>query len=250
MKCLLLCMWTWVLLVLMGGGSMGCLEEEKNALLKIKAAFNHPNGSSLPSWRDGNGDCCGWEGVECDNTTLRVTQLHLGGKRDWELRESGPWVIHASLFIPLVELQELDLSTNSLSELNGTLHLKKLKKLFLSFNQLERIPSLYKQTSTEAQILSSNQLEGMNLELLDLFGNNLINDAFEDITRITSLKVLDVSFCGLNAAKLLEGTYVKMLSFIIFLKLRYGKIFWNIESMTALYSTTPRDQFWLHIFFK
>ncbi|XP_030439814.2 receptor-like protein 15 [Syzygium oleosum] len=188
---------------------MGCSEEERNALLMIKAAFNHPNGSSLSSWRDGNGDCCGWERVECDNITLRVTELDLSwirpqalGKDYWEL---PGLVIDASLFLPLEEIQVLDLSVNSLSDLKGTLHLRKLKRLDLSINQLQRVPSLYKQTSVDAQNLSSNQLEGMNLEALDLSDNKLVNDALVDIARITSLKALSIYYCGLNASKLLEG---------------------------------------------
>ncbi|KAJ1387184.1 hypothetical protein SESBI_40180 [Sesbania bispinosa] len=29
---------------------MACLDAERVALLKLKVAFNHPNGSALPSW--------------------------------------------------------------------------------------------------------------------------------------------------------------------------------------------------------
>ncbi|KAK3439431.1 hypothetical protein EUGRSUZ_C04280 [Eucalyptus grandis] len=85
---------------------MGCLKEERNALLVIEATFNHLNGSYLPSWREGNGDCCYWEGVVCDNTTSRATQLYLNstrrgkfGVRKWEA--PWPWVIRASFFLPL-----------------------------------------------------------------------------------------------------------------------------------------------------
>ncbi|KAL3748516.1 hypothetical protein ACJRO7_009711 [Eucalyptus globulus] len=212
MKCLIWCTWwTWALLVLMGSGGMGCLEEERNALLSIKAAFNSPSASPLSSWRDDNGNnCCGWEGVVCDNTTSRVACLYLNNTRDPHL---GAWAVNASLFLPLEELQVLDLSGNSLLDLNGTLHLKKLKRLYLSNNYLQQIPALYKQTSMEAQNLSSNQLEGPNLEVLDLLGNNLANDALPDIARITSLKALDIGFGGLSASKLLEGTPMKMHSF-------------------------------------
>ncbi|KAL3748520.1 hypothetical protein ACJRO7_009715 [Eucalyptus globulus] len=213
MKCLIWCMWwTWALLVLMGSGGMGCLEEERKALLSIKAAFNSPSGSSLSSWRDDNGsNCCRWEGVVCDNTPSRVACLYLNNTRDLNL---GAWVINASLFLPLEELQVLDLSENDLSDLNGTLHLKKLKRLYLSYNYLQRIPALYKQTSMEAQNLSSNQLEGPNLEVLDLLDNNLANDALSDIARMTSLMALDIGFGGLSASKLLEGTPIKMHSFL------------------------------------
>lgn len=109
MKCLSflgMCMWSWVAL------SMGCLERDRNALLEIKAAFNYPNESSLPSWHNGNSDCCTWDGVRCDDTTLLVTRLFLNHKRDWNLEV--PWAIHASLFLPLEELRVLDLSGNYL----------------------------------------------------------------------------------------------------------------------------------------
>ncbi|XP_030517334.2 LOW QUALITY PROTEIN: receptor like protein 21-like [Rhodamnia argentea] len=204
MKCLFLCMWAWVLLASTGSGrSTGCLQEERNALLEIKAAFNRPHGSFLPSWRHGDGDCCGWEGVECDNTTLRVTELYLSNTHH---QKSRPWVINATLFTPLEELRVLDLSRNRLNDINGTLHLKNLKRLYLYDNLLDRVPSLYKQTSAEAQNLSSNQLGGVDLEVLDLWGNKLGNDALVDIMRMTSLKALDISFCRLDASsKLLEG---------------------------------------------
>ncbi|KAL3748528.1 hypothetical protein ACJRO7_009723, partial [Eucalyptus globulus] len=44
-----------------------------------------------------------------------------------------------------------------------------------------------------------------NLEVLDLLGNKLANDALSDIARMTSLMALDIRFCGLSASKLLEG---------------------------------------------
>ncbi|XP_039162651.1 receptor-like protein 15 [Eucalyptus grandis] len=161
MKRLIWCMWwTWALLVVMGSGGMGCLEEERNALLGIKAAFNSPNGSSLSSWSDDYGsNCCGWKRVVCDNATSRVARLYLNNTRHPNL---GAWVINASLFLPLEELQVLDLSKNHLS--------------------------------------------GPNLEVLDILGNTLANDALLDIARITSLKALDIKFGGLSASTLMEGS--------------------------------------------
>ncbi|KAF8029531.1 hypothetical protein BT93_E2060 [Corymbia citriodora subsp. variegata] len=120
MKLLLFCMWTWMSLVSKGCGSLGCWEEERNALLKIKATFNHPNGSSLPSWRNGNSDCCGWEGVKCDNTTSRVTELCLRAPQFWALELLPPRVIDASFFLPLEELQVLDLSESFISGVCNT----------------------------------------------------------------------------------------------------------------------------------
>ncbi|KAF8029533.1 hypothetical protein BT93_E2062 [Corymbia citriodora subsp. variegata] len=108
MNLLLFCLWTWMLLVSMGCGSLGCWEEERNALLKIEAAF-----TPLTSWHDGDSDCCGWEGVNCDNTTSRVTELR--APPIWAAVESPPRVIDASFFLPLEELQVLDLSECFLS---------------------------------------------------------------------------------------------------------------------------------------
>ena len=50
----------------------------------------------------------------------------------------------------------------------------------------------------------------MNLEVLDLTGNELVNDSLMDIMMITSLKALVIRYCGLNASKLLEGTSLKI----------------------------------------
>lgn len=63
--------------LLLGYGSLGCVEEEKVGLLKLKAYINHPNGTALYSWGGEVGDCCRWESITCDNKTNRVIQLSL-----------------------------------------------------------------------------------------------------------------------------------------------------------------------------
>ena len=118
--CSLIKFW-WVLLVgflvkLENNATAGCLEAERVALLRLKDAFNHPNGSALPSWQ-GQGDCCTWESVVCDNSTKRVTHLHLSETRPYEL-SNLQWSLNASSFLPFEELQELDLSNNYLSGLS------------------------------------------------------------------------------------------------------------------------------------
>ena len=47
--------WWVVMLALIwfcGVGCFGCWEEERVALLQLKASINYPNGTSLPSWED------------------------------------------------------------------------------------------------------------------------------------------------------------------------------------------------------
>lgn len=107
---------TFILLGLNGEISEGCLKQEREALLKLKEAFNYPNGDSLPSWNNltTSYDCCTWEGVHCDNSTHRVTSLLLGNKRSHKLRNIK-WSLNASSFLPFPYLQKLNLSGNHLS---------------------------------------------------------------------------------------------------------------------------------------
>ena len=92
------------------GRCYGCVEEERVGLLEIKALID-PHGVSLGDWVDNNSNCCQWYRIECDPTTRRVIQLHLGGARDFSL---GDWVLNASLFQPFKELQSLDLGNTGL----------------------------------------------------------------------------------------------------------------------------------------
>ncbi|KAK2965711.1 hypothetical protein RJ640_022238 [Escallonia rubra] len=103
---------SWVILALAMSRCHGSLEAERLALLQIKASINHPNGTSLPEWKDGNtGNCCDWSGVECHKPTRSVIALDLHGERQDEL---GDWCLNASLFRPFESLTNLDLSWNQL----------------------------------------------------------------------------------------------------------------------------------------
>jgi len=102
------------LLTLVGewyGRCYGCLEEERIGLLEIQSLFDPDGVSWTDHWVDNNSNCCEWRRIECDNTTRRVIKLSLFGRRDFSL---GDWVLNASLFQPLKELQSLDLGYNGL----------------------------------------------------------------------------------------------------------------------------------------
>jgi hypothetical protein len=105
-----------VLVILMvslqGWLPLGCLEEERVALLHLKDSLNYPNGTSLPSWRIAN--CCDWESIRCNRSTGRVTALHLLGVRNEEL---GDWYLNASLFLPFQQLNLLYLGFNRIAGL-------------------------------------------------------------------------------------------------------------------------------------
>ena len=93
---------------------LGCLEEERIALLQLRDAFNYPNGTSLPSWIKGDAHCCFWERIECSSSAGRLTALALDGVRNQEL---GDWCLNASLFLPFQQLNTLNLSDNRIAGL-------------------------------------------------------------------------------------------------------------------------------------
>ena len=113
--------WWWVVLVLVQfgiNGCFGCWDQERTALLQLKASminyivddymdvdFNH-----FTSWDSANkeSDCCDWERVKCNITTGRVIQLHL----NYTTAYWKPWYLNASLFLPFEELQCLNLFYN------------------------------------------------------------------------------------------------------------------------------------------
>ncbi|XP_031268182.1 receptor-like protein EIX1 [Pistacia vera] len=59
------------------GSYVGCIENERQALLRFKQDLKDPS-NRLVSWRSRDGDCCTWDGVVCDNFTGHVLELHLG----------------------------------------------------------------------------------------------------------------------------------------------------------------------------
>ncbi|XP_073263945.1 cuscuta receptor 1-like [Populus alba] len=97
---------------LQGWVALGCLEEERIALLHLKDSLNYPNGTSLPSWMKADVHCCSWEGIVCNSSTGRVIELLLGSVRNQEL---GDWYFNASLFLPFQQLNVLDLWNNSIA---------------------------------------------------------------------------------------------------------------------------------------
>ncbi|XP_054794733.1 receptor-like protein 8 isoform X2 [Prosopis cineraria] len=208
---------TWWVVVVVGmtilglhvGGGEGCLREEREALLKLKEAFNYPNGSSLPSWNNltNHSDCCTWERVACDNYTHRVIELDLSHTRPQELRRIK-WSLNASYFLPFHQLQHLDLWANYLSQsdLSRSRNLKVLSLLgnFLEGSLPESIMSL---TSLTFLSLSHNNMNGSlpkqgglcnmkNLQQLDLSLNNFEGKLPMCLGNLTSLSLLALNSNG------------------------------------------------------
>ncbi|KAI3512701.1 hypothetical protein L1887_20019 [Cichorium endivia] len=116
---LLMLMMIHILMVLQTQGD--CIEEERKALLGIKASYMTTYDSEvddiLPTWIDYDsntpGDCCDWERVSCNTTTGHVIHLSLDRLRglnvymeDW----SKSWPLNVSLLLHFKELRRLNLS--------------------------------------------------------------------------------------------------------------------------------------------
>ncbi|XP_030526350.1 receptor-like protein 7 [Rhodamnia argentea] len=175
-----------------------CHEQERSALLEFKQSLFHPEAencllwgwsdpSKLESWKLEDGDCCSWEGVECDEGTGYVTGLDLSRSCLF-----GPINSNTSLF-RLTHLQSLNLAINNFdnSQIPSAIgDLVELTSLDLSF------------TSFAGQI-PSQVLKLTDLSFLDLSSNRgleLRNPSMETVVQsLTKLEHLDLSSVNVSA---------------------------------------------------
>nr|XP_034918743.1 receptor-like protein 14 [Populus alba] len=229
---------------LQGWLPLGCLEEERIALLQLKDALNYPNGTSLPSWRKGDAHCCSWERVECSNITGQVTMIDLGSVRN---QEQGDWFLNASLFLPFQQLNTLSLSDNRIAGLVGkkgpsnlsTLRLEDITIYENSFQLLQSLGAFPKLTTL---YLSYNDFRGRISELQNLTSLEelYLDRCFLDNNIIQSLGALpSLNYLSLQALSSIVPSggflYLKNLEY---LDLSYNtfnnSIFQAIGMMTSL----------------
>ncbi|KAK2632620.1 hypothetical protein EUGRSUZ_L01316 [Eucalyptus grandis] len=181
----------WVFVVVWGiaclCGSHGCQGQERVALLALNATLD------LTYRGDTGGsyfNCCSWEGVECNPTTGRITQLMLPYSR-YHRFGSKTWYLNASLLLPFEELKSLDLQSNYLGgwiapEEQNLLssRLSKLEYLDLSYNSLNNsilsilgtIPSLHRLLLKDSNLSGTLHVNGCfnHLKELDISCNAVI----------------------------------------------------------------------------
>ncbi|KAF8389148.1 hypothetical protein HHK36_025841 [Tetracentron sinense] len=211
--------WLWVLLVLLHSlfhVSRGCFEEERNALLDYKAFANVTDDTSpyifppnLTSWDD-KSNCCAWPRVRCNHTTGRVIEISLNYTIPYD--RDAVMYLNATIFLPFVDLQSLDLSSNYLdgwlkNEGFERLHgLTKLQVLDLSWNKFNSsiVSSLLGFSSLKSLSLAGNFLEEFQgferlhgltkLQVLDLSSNNRLNSSIlSSLLGFSSLKSLSLA---------------------------------------------------------
>ncbi|KAJ9162646.1 hypothetical protein P3X46_022405 [Hevea brasiliensis] len=151
----------------------GCLENERNALLQLKASFDCHEYMSLCSWGLYTDDCCKWENIHCSSTTGRVSKLSIQGDY-W----ASEWCFNASLFLPFQELTSLSLQYNYIIDC--------VENEDAGFERLERL----------------SKLEFLDLEY-NSFNNN--NSIVSSIGHISSLKSLNLGHTGLESVTDIQG---------------------------------------------
>ncbi|RDX88929.1 hypothetical protein CR513_29412, partial [Mucuna pruriens] len=87
-------------------GCGGCFEEEKGALLELKATYG--NESFLQSWVDNpKSNCCAWERVTCDSSSGHVIHLSLSRTTQIPNCLNNTRLLNYSLFLSFRELTTL-----------------------------------------------------------------------------------------------------------------------------------------------
>ncbi|KAG5574191.1 hypothetical protein H5410_054325 [Solanum commersonii] len=196
--------------------------EEKTALLQLKANINYSTGNDyLSSWgANETSDCCQWEGIVCSNNTRRVVELSIIAKqisqeeqlrnvtdRDDMLRN---WLFNASLFIPFKNLKALIIPGHSLAGwvknegFEKLRPLRKLERLDLSGNQFNRsiFQSLSQLSSLKSLNLSSNNIASRS-EIW--FTDNKIGSGSERLSGLDKLEILDLSHNNLEDKNVLSA---------------------------------------------
>ncbi|VFQ67398.1 unnamed protein product [Cuscuta campestris] len=196
-----------------------CHDEEKAALLQFKHSFPSTNQCNngvhqkpkLESWKEG-GDCCSWEGVECDEQTDHYHVIGL------DLSQSclfGSINSSSSLFT-LTHLQRLDLSYNdfnyshipsAIGNLSRLTHLHLTESNFsgqIPQQQLSNITTMVSLDLSSYSGLELHSLKGLvqhmsNLKHLHLSEVNLSSSGVPHLlSNLSSLESLDLLDCELK----------------------------------------------------
>jgi len=196
-----------------------CHDDESHALLQLKeslvineSASSDPSAyPKVASWRvDGeSGDCCSWDGVECDRDSGHVIGLDLSSSCLYGSIDSNSSLFH------LVQLRRLNLADNDFDNSEIPSEIRNLSRLFdlnLSYSSFsgqipEEVLELSKLVSLDLGLnplkLQKPGLQDLvealtNLEVLHLTKVNISAKVPQIMANLSSLSSLFLRDCGLQ----------------------------------------------------
>ncbi|CAL5343640.1 unnamed protein product [Camellia sinensis] len=174
---------------LCNASTIGCIKEERQALLKFKDSFKDYTGR-LSSWH--SQDCCSWKGVQCDEITGHVVRLDLGvdsfAPEFYYIVRLVANEVHSCL-LQLKYLNHLDLAGNNFNN-------SPIPKFFGSMAQLRY---LNLSDGAFSGIVPHHLGNLSSLRVLDLDHNFQVTvDDFTWVYRLSSLQYVGLSKVNLS----------------------------------------------------
>ncbi|GLT34933.1 hypothetical protein SLA2020_094210 [Shorea laevis] len=178
----------------------GCIERERQALLKLKQDMVDP-AARLASWVADDEDCCKWKGIVCDNVTSHVLELCLRTPTvNYGLAPIDQFVANvrsklggkiSPSLLNLKHLRYLEFSNNNFSGIH-------IPKFFGSLTSLRLLNLSYSRFVGEVPHHLGNL---SNLKYLNLSYNfDLHVENFHWLSGFSSLQYLDMSYVNLSKA--------------------------------------------------
>ncbi|CAN6234717.1 unnamed protein product [Urochloa humidicola] len=173
-----------------------CITSERDALLSLKASLLDPGGK-LSSWQ--GEDCCQWKGVHCSNRTSHVIKLNLqdeicgidNGLVFYDSAQLGGEL--SSSLVGLQHLKYLDLSCNNFST-------ARIPKFIDSLKSLEYLNLSSSGFGGRVPPQLGNLSKLVYLDLGSSHSGSLVSESLAWVSRLSSLKYLDMSGTNLRAA--------------------------------------------------
>ncbi|KAK4283087.1 hypothetical protein QN277_000082 [Acacia crassicarpa] len=188
--------------------SVGCLEQERQSLLKFKATLTDPY-HRLSSWNS-NSDCCHWNAITCDTVSGHVLKLDLRNPCysssefcDYSQQSVEALQVDQSL-VQLEHLSHLDLSGNQF-------HASPIPLFFASMHQLRYLSLSNANFSGKIPYNLGNIT---NLQHLDLSMNDFQVTDMNWVSRLHSLQSLDMHFVDLGKAHDVFQVFYKLPSLL------------------------------------